>query len=231
MLRFQLIMVILMSVVGLSACADSKGATPTPTTPRDASDQLFGILLTSEDLAADFPFLKLSGTRHLTNEAFAEMTPGATAADLEMQGLVDAYDIAFVDRGDPPPAEVSPDRPYGLVAIVHLLESSEAADSFMTRGGAPPGDHMQKSVRGAGVTGSQELAAPDVGELSAAVQVSVFNERLGREITERAVFWRRGPLVGRITIQSIDQEDRAAAQEWLALKMDERMATMLTEGG
>ena len=78
------------------------------------------------------------------------MIPGATAADLENLGLVDAFDIMFLDNAAPAEAN-SAARPAGVTAIVHLLNSIETAQAFIDRGGVPPGEHVRKTERGAGV--------------------------------------------------------------------------------
>ena len=196
MLRFQLFGVIFLCLIGLSACADQEDAAQRATPVVVTSDHLVDILLTDEDVASEFSLLGQGEVRHLTNEVFAELIPGAIASDLASRGLVDAYDITFTDSTTPPAIEASPNRPFGLTAIVHLLDSVESADAFMERGGVPPGEHMRQSERGAGVTGAQELTAPDIGESSFAIQVTNYDERAGREVTEHSVFWRRGPLVG-----------------------------------
>lgn len=229
MLRFLPLIVIPLGLAGLSGCAGREDVAPAPTAPTVTSDQLLDSLLTEEDIAAEFPLLGPGDVRHLTNELFAEMIPGATASDVAARGFIDAFDKTFIDSG-PPVIETSLDRPAGLVAIVHLLDSVQSADSFMDRGGISPGEHMRGTGRGASIIGTQELAAPEVGERSAAVQVTNYDEETGRETTEQVVFWRRGPMIGRITIQAIDQQDRGFILERLARKADQRMMSVLDGG-
>ena len=113
---------------------------------------------------------------------------------------------------------------------VHLLDSSQSGDAFIQLHELPGDEQIGQTIHGVTFWSVQELGAPKVVEYSAVVQATVYDDEARRERTGQLVSWRRGPVVGSVFIQAIDQEDRTPALERLARKMDERIATALAGG-
>jgi hypothetical protein len=153
------------------------------------------MVLTQEYLEREYPGLSLdaeSGYRDSKSAAKGTILPDDNASDLEARGHLEGYAL---DLADVAALFTGPATPGGVVDIwsaVMLFVSPESAMAFFAEEIGDLRNMHGIEIQGRTLTGFDEFAAPELGQLATGIRLAITATAFGSEPVARPLSGGRG---------------------------------------
>ena len=209
--------------VPIATATPEPTATPTPTpVPEVTRDDLPGMVIVEADVESALPGLGLfdffSGFVGSDELANGTLDPEDTGADIAARGRLDGFSSEFKE----------PTGINSVSASADLFETEEQARAYLDLQiqdlQVLVGTDIQEGVT---LTNFQQTTPPQVGDAAVAGTITFSIPSAGLTLTQTLVSWHRGEVVGTVSAGTFGPEDRTAATDELAQRMDELILAAL----
>lgn len=232
------LILILPLLAGLAACGSGNSAQPTPSddTALSVSDEALGqMVLRSDQLlpeAQGFQPNAKNGVLALDAVANQALDPDTRRADLQKFGWSSAYDASYTD----PQAAARTVGVFFVDSEVDLFATAAGASGMFEQDKADLSQQVGKTKDRVTLNNVQLFDAT-VADQATGASFSLTVQRTAgpsREYRQIAVGFRRGRIVGNVTIGTLDTNDHEAARlegwaEELARRLNAQIATVLSQ--